>query len=143
MDKMNKKTENLKDGSEWLDHEDCIVGDEEGLKNLINACQTALDNGEYFGGNLGDYVGVKKLETEWFREPKDSSNTRLINFSMGIVLLFMVGFMVFGLITAIAWLFLNKTHKKSLHRTHLSVTPFAGQKPCQPTFAAYLNHYMQ
>jgi hypothetical protein len=28
----------LKDGSEWIDHEDCIVGDEQGLRNLISAC---------------------------------------------------------------------------------------------------------
>jgi len=33
------------------------------------------------------------------------------------------------------------TLNKSLHRTHLSVTPFAEQKPCQPTFAAELNRY--
>ena len=32
-------------------------------------------------------------------------------------------------------------HNKSLHRTNLSVTPFAGQKPCQPAFAAELNRY--
>jgi len=30
---------------------------------------------------------------------------------------------------------------KSLHRTHLFVTPFAEQKPCQPTYAAELNRY--
>jgi len=30
---------------------------------------------------------------------------------------------------------------KSLHRTHLSVTPFAEQKPCQPAFAGELNRY--
>ena len=30
---------------------------------------------------------------------------------------------------------------KSLHRTNLSVTPFAEQKPCQPAFAAELNRY--
>ena len=35
----------------------------------------------------------------------------------------------------------SKTPNKSLHRTHLSVTPFAEQKPCQPTFAAELNRY--
>jgi len=32
---------------------------------------------------------------------------------------------------------------KSLHRTHLSGKPFAGQKPCQPAFAAELNRYAQ
>jgi len=34
-----------------------------------------------------------------------------------------------------------KTHNKSLHWTHLSVMPFAEQKPCQPAFAAELNRY--
>jgi len=33
-------------------------------------------------------------------------------------------------------------HNKSLHRTHLSGTPFAEQKPCQPAFAAELNRYV-
>lgn len=36
---------------------------------------------------------------------------------------------------------LRKTPNKSLHRTHLSVTPFAEQKSCQPMFAAELNRY--
>ena len=34
-----------------------------------------------------------------------------------------------------------KSANKSLHRTHLSVTPFAAQKPRQPAFAAELNRY--
>ena len=36
---------------------------------------------------------------------------------------------------------LVKTPNKSLHRTHLFVTPFAEQKPCQPAFAVELNRY--
>jgi len=35
------------------------------------------------------------------------------------------------------------SYNKSLHQTHLSVTPFAEQKPFQPAFAAELNRYMQ
>jgi len=36
----------------------------------------------------------------------------------------------------------QNTPNKSLHRTHLSVTPFAEQKPCQPALAAELNRYV-
>ena len=35
----------------------------------------------------------------------------------------------------------NKTSNKLLQRTNLSVMPFAGQKACQPAFAAEFNRY--
>ena len=57
---MEESKPQLTDGSEWMDHEDCIVGDERGLKNLIQACEAALEDGEYYGNDLGDYVGIKR-----------------------------------------------------------------------------------
>lgn len=61
---MENKPPQHKDGSEWIDHE-------QGLINLVSACNTALEKGEYYGSDLGYYVGVKKLETNWFKDPID------------------------------------------------------------------------
>lgn len=93
----------LKDGSEWADHEDCVVGDEEGLRNLIVACEVALEKGEYYGSDLGDYVGVKNLQTEWFSNPMDSKSTRFANAAMGLVLVLFVGVFIVGLVTVFKW----------------------------------------
>ena len=94
----------LKDGSEWANHEDCIVGDEEGLRNLITACETAIEKGEYYGSNLGDYVGVKNLQTSWFSNPMDSKSTRFANAALGAVLALLVGLVIVGLITVVKWI---------------------------------------
>jgi len=102
---MKTRSPKLKDGSEWADHEDCIVGDETGLRNLMSACETALENGEYYGSDLGDYVGVKKLEPRWFEAPNDSPSTRLANTALTVVL---IGFLVLTLIggySVYKWIF--------------------------------------
>jgi hypothetical protein len=102
---MANKSPQLKDGSEWIDHEDCLVGDEQGLKNLISACNTAIEKGEYFGSDLGDYVGVKKIETQWFETPKDTKKTRFANAALAVFLMFVLGFFLVGVVTVIKWLF--------------------------------------
>jgi hypothetical protein len=103
---MENKSPQLKDGSEWIDHEDCLVGDEQGLKNLIAACNTAIEKGEYFGSDLGDYVGVKKIETQWFKEdPKDTKKKRFANVGMAFFLMFVFGIFLVGLVTVIKLLF--------------------------------------
>ena len=96
---------NLKDGSEWADHEDCIVGNEQGLKNLIVACENALESGEYYGSDLGDYVGVKKLDGGWFKSPSESSETRFLNAGLAVFLVLIVGLVLVGLVSVIKWLF--------------------------------------
>lgn len=102
---METKSPQLKDGSEWIDHEDCIVGDEQGLKNLISACNTALEKGEYYGSDLGDYVGVKKLGTSWFKNPMDSKQTRLANIGLAAFLILLAALLLIGFGTVIKWLF--------------------------------------
>ena len=94
----------LRDGSEWIDHEDLILGDEKGLKSLISACETALKDGEYFGSDLGEWVGVRKMDSEWFKDPKDAPQTKFQNAALGVVLLALVGLIVVGLITTIRWI---------------------------------------
>jgi hypothetical protein len=102
---MENKSPQLKDGSEWIDHEDCLIGDEQGLKNLISACNTAIEKGEYFGSDLGDYVGVKKIKTEWFKDPEDSKQTRFANAGLSVLLMLVFGFFIVGVVTVIKWLF--------------------------------------
>ena len=106
---MNKETLNgnpqLRDGCEWLDHEDCIVGNEAGLRKLISACETAIREGEYYGNDLGDYVGIKKKENEWFIDPKDSKTTRFANEILAGVLFAIFIFIVIGIYTTFNWIF--------------------------------------
>ena len=40
-----KSNAQLRDGSEWAEHEDCLIGDEDGLRSLILACEVALVRG--------------------------------------------------------------------------------------------------
>ena len=102
---MQSNKPHLKDGSEWMDHEDCIVGDEAGLRNLISACETAIEKGEHYGSELGDYVGVKNLESDWFEDPMDSLQTRYANLGLGVVLSLIVGLVFVGIYTVFKWLF--------------------------------------
>ena len=101
---MSNLRANLRDGSEWIDHEDCIVGDEPGLRNLIRACEVALSEGEYLGNDLGEWVGVKRLDSDWFQSPKDASSTRLANMAFAAVLIAFLVFAVIGLVSVGAWL---------------------------------------
>jgi len=93
----------LRHGSEWADHEDCIVGNEAGLTRLRNACEVALREGQYFGNDLGEFVGVKRLESAWFKNPQDSKSTRAANFVFGFVLLGIFALIVIGVATVIRW----------------------------------------
>jgi hypothetical protein len=100
----NIGTSELRHGSEWIDHEDCIVGNEAGLTRLREACDVALREGEYFGNDLGEFVGVKRLDSSWFKNPKDAKSTRMANAAFGAVLLVILCLIVLGAITAIRWL---------------------------------------
>lgn len=97
-------TPELRRGSEWVDHEDCIVGNEAGLLRLREACDVALRDGQYFGNDLGEFVGVKKLESSWFKSPEDSKSTRLANWFLGPILLVLLALVVIGAIAVVRWL---------------------------------------
>ena len=92
--------ENLMDGAEWADHEDCIIGDEKGLKNLISACEAALEKGEYYGSDLGNYSGVKLIETEWFKKPTHTGSS----IPAIIFLVVVAGLLLVGIYTVVMWL---------------------------------------
>jgi hypothetical protein len=95
----------LRDGSEWADHEDCIVGNEAGLRKLIAACEQALSQGKYYGSDLGDYVGVKKLDSEWFKDLAESRQTRIGSFVIGMALLVLLSLTLVGAGTVVRWMF--------------------------------------
>jgi len=94
----------LRHGSEWADHEDCLVGNEAGLLRLREACDVALRDGEYFGNDLGEFVGVKRLESSWFKNPRDAKVTRLANWALGPILLLLVSLVVIGAVSVVRWL---------------------------------------
>ena len=93
----------LKDGGEWAGHEDCLIGNEQGIENLITACAAALDSGEYRGNDLGDFVGVKKLEDSWFEDPKDNQTLQIGNVVIAIILISLVGLVLIGGYTVVSW----------------------------------------
>jgi len=95
----------LRHGSEWADHEDCLVGNELGLKRLRDACDVALRDGEYYGSDLGEFVGVKKLESKWFENPKDSKPTRFANQILAFVMMGILVLFLIGAVTVIRWIF--------------------------------------
>jgi|GEM_PF-1452626 len=94
----------LRDGSEWAEHEDCVIGNEAGLLALRSACDIALAKGEYYGPDLGDWVGIKRLKSEWFRAPDDSPNQKFWNIVLGTFLLGILFLVVAGLYTVAAWI---------------------------------------
>ena len=102
-DKENKFV-HLKDGSEWAEHENFIVGDESGLRNLIKACEEALERGISLKNDLGDYIGVKKLEESWFKDPKDRGSFDFPSFIFSAVLVLLVILIIIGGYTAISWI---------------------------------------
>lgn len=98
-----KSNAQLRDGSEWAEHEDCLIGDEEGLRSLMLACEVALEKGEYYGDDLGDYVGVKRLSSTWFNGPGQPP-TPFANFATATVAAIAVVLMFVGLYTVFTWL---------------------------------------
>ena len=88
----------LRDGSDWIDHEDCIVGNTAGIKALRNACDEALQNGEHYSNQLGDYVGVKKLPDDWFEDPSDSTSTTRANYIFGLAILLILALAAYGVV---------------------------------------------
>ena len=98
-----KSRPQLRHGSEWADHEDCLVGDEAGLRRLREACEVALRDGKYFGDDLGEFVGVKKLDSAWFQNPPDSKSTRIGNVLVGTAMVAGAALAVLGLVSVIKW----------------------------------------
>ena len=102
---IQKDKVHLTDGSAWEEHEDCIVGDEAGLNNLINACQIAIEKEKYYGSDLGEYVGVKKLDSKVFYEPTNTGKTHILYYVYLFVLLVTIALVLIGIGTVFSWIF--------------------------------------
>ena len=100
---MNDKKPQLIEGSEWLEYKNYIVGDEAGIRNLKQACDYALQNGEFRGEGLGNYVGIKKLDSEWFEDPMDASQLRKASFRLTFYLILLSILALIGFGTVIFW----------------------------------------
>ena len=99
----NEAAGHLRDGGDWAEHEDHLIGDADGLRNLMHACEAALRDGEYRGQGLGDYVGVKRLESDWFGEPSEAHGSRLALTSCIVALIFLGFLVLLGVFTLVQW----------------------------------------
>ena len=95
----------LECGSDWIEHEDCIVGNEQGLRNLIAACEEAIDTGESYSNSLGGYVGVKKLDTSFFENQVDSPTTKIGLAALSLVVIAAIALSSIGGFTVYNWIF--------------------------------------
>lgn len=103
MNQESDKTARLMDGSDWAEHEDHIIGNEAGLKNLIAACEAALEHGAYDSQYLGDYVGVKKLDDTWFDKPTRSGSSFFQNAILGVIIIAVIVFALIGIYTTVGF----------------------------------------
>jgi hypothetical protein len=96
----------LRDGSEWMEHEDFLVANEAGLKRLREACDVALRDGCYSGGDLGrQWIGVKRLEPEWFDDPKEAPTSALADSIGPLILVSVFAIFAVGVVTIVRWIF--------------------------------------
>lgn len=102
---MDSDEAKLIDGADWAEHEDCLIGNEAGLRNLKQACEIALEEGEYFGDNLGGYVGVKKLSTDWFEASADPKHSIVSNCILGLAVCVALLLMLSGGYSIFVWIF--------------------------------------
>ena len=95
----------LQDGGACIGYHDWLVGNQEGLLNLRKACEAALEKGEYFGNNLGDYIGVKKIDDESCKRPAATPFTRLRSAIFSALLIVLLVLMFTGSLTVFSWRF--------------------------------------
>mgnify|MGYP000138505736 CR=1 FL=1 len=92
----------LKDGSDYQINRH-IVGDESGLRNLINACEIAISKGEYIGNDLDDFEGVTKLGTKFLQENQESKSTPFAIGIFVVIITFLLFLVVVGFIDFLKW----------------------------------------
>ncbi|CAA0113573.1 Uncharacterised protein [BD1-7 clade bacterium] len=95
---------NLIDGCDYPEHEDCLLGDEKGLRNLIEACEKALEEGECFTDNLGEYSGVKRLNSSWFDQEYNQESSIKDKVILYTIVTVVGGLLLIGVKTVVQWL---------------------------------------
>ena len=93
----------LYDGSDWAEHEEFLVGNRKGLEELKTAIDEALEK-NISTKKIGDYVGVKKLDTSFF-EKKRGVNDNIFSqiLTIGLVVLIAIIFFI-GLLSSAKFL---------------------------------------
>lgn len=92
----------LKDGSDFqIDRH--IVGDESGLRNLIYACEKAIEQGEYIGNELDDFSGVTKLETDFLKNNQEPKFTTFAFSIFSVFVVFLLFLVVLGFKSFLNW----------------------------------------
>ncbi|GEM_PF-879652 len=82
----------LMTGAGWPEHEGLIVGNEQGLRNLMAACQQALESGECISSKLDDFSGVRRLPEGWFEESRQQASS----VPTLVLLVFVIALVVIG-----------------------------------------------
>ncbi|MCE2029564.1 hypothetical protein [Sessilibacter corallicola] len=92
----------LKDGSDYQMNR-YIVGDESGLKNLIKACEIAIEKGECINLDLDGFEGVAKYDAKFLKDNQESQSTPFILGALSVILMFILFLVLLGFINFLAW----------------------------------------
>lgn len=88
------------------EEEDFLVGTEEGLKNLTNACQAALEKGECIDYDLGEFTGIKLVKDSYYHEESETAGDWFLNdFIVPIIIFLLVSSLIVGFTTIVKWIF--------------------------------------
>ena len=99
---MKNSMPQLKDGDDYQLNR-MIVGDEEGLKNLIKACEIAIESGECLSEDLDNYNGVCKRDTEFLERDNESKLTPIVFAIIVSLFAFSLFLIVIGFVNFITW----------------------------------------
>jgi len=99
---MDSNDPQLKDGSDYQLYNRHIV-DEAGLNNLIEACQIAIEKGEYVGQGLDDFIAVSKLDSTFLKDNQESKSTPIVLMLASVLFFFIMFLVVLGFIDFIGW----------------------------------------
>jgi hypothetical protein len=91
----------LRDGGDWSLHEDLIIGNEDGLRNLRHAIDSALSDGTYMGTGLDQWRGVRLVDDEWILDQQDPNDTPIARFITLAIVVAFVGLFFLGVYAGI------------------------------------------
>ncbi len=84
-----------------------IVGDESGLKNLIKACEIAIEKGDCINLDLDGFEGVAKYDAKYdakfLKDNQESQSTPFILGALSVILMFILFLVLLGFINFLAW----------------------------------------
>ena len=90
-------------GSDWPEHEDFLIGNEEGFRNLISACEEAMKSGEAKSDSIGEFVGVRLVDAKWAERQNGSTNSLFGTVVGGVLVVAFFACLLVGLFTIVSW----------------------------------------